>query len=469
MSDLIFGFDWASTSLGPLTAWPDRLRAAVDTCLASVSPGVISWGPEHVVIYNDAAAPLFGSDHPSALGRPIEEIESELWRNVSVQIRKIEAAGGGTTWIEGASSSSESMDGPLAFACTALRGADDRIAGASTVAFSSTEPMRQQRALVESEQRLRLALQIGRLAIFDMDVPTGQFIWTEEVFRMLGYEPGEVKPSFEAFTARIHPDDIEVIREANAIAEAEGRLYSHSYRIVLPSGELRWCSIDGRYFHDQNGAVVRLVGVMQDTTERHQYEETQRLLIAELQHRTRNLLTVVQAIAAKTLGTSQSLEDFKRDFNRRLAALGRVQTLISGAEGGCPTLSELVLSELSAHGASPGTEQVVVRGEDAPLSAPAVQLLALAIHELATNALKYGALAQPQARLLVTWTTFQTGARRSLDIRWVEENVRVAPGAMGLGGFGRELIERALPRGLGAQTRFEFAADGVHCEIVLPL
>jgi two-component system, chemotaxis family, CheB/CheR fusion protein len=192
-------------------------------------------------------------------------------------------------------------------------------------------------------------------------------------------------------------------------------------------------------------------------------EARQRLLIAELQHRTRNLLAVVQSVAQQTLGKGGSLDG----FTARLAALGRVQSLVGGAMEDHIDLGEIVHLELQAVGAADG--KVSISGPQVRLGFELVQTLGLALHELATNAVKYGALKVETGRIDISWTIRgheQDGPVLALD--WLETGVPcLSPPTRS--GFGRELIEKALRFTLRAKTKLSFGLDGVSCHIELPL
>ena len=213
-----------------------------------------------------------------------------------------------------------------------------------------------------------------------------------------------------------------------------------------------------------NGGVA---GSFTDITEEKQAREAQQTLIAELQHRTRNLLAIIRSIAGQTLQTSGTIATFADEFNGRLAALGRAQALLSEGSGHSVSLTELVRGELAAHGADIDGERIRIGGPAIQLPSAAVQVLSLALHELATNALKYGALAQ-QARLTVSWQVTEIAGQRQVTVNWIEDGVRMpSDWREPHRGFGRQLIERALPYDLGARTRFELTPGGVHCHIAI--
>ena len=185
----------------------------------------------------------------------------------------------------------------------------------------------------------------------------------------------------------------------------------------------------------------------------------------------------------RTLTTSQTLDDFRQRIRARLAALGRVNGLLSRLnEGGRISFDEFLRTELKAHGVAGGEEdgsRVTLRGPARiPLRSATVQTFALALHELTTNALKHGVLSRPGGHLEVTWRLVpDPAAAPRLQVEWTETGVPVAEpdgvatdsAALPRKGYGRELIERALPYQLKAQTSYEITPEGVRCTIIVPV
>jgi two-component sensor histidine kinase len=202
-------------------------------------------------------------------------------------------------------------------------------------------------------------------------------------------------------------------------------------------------------------------------------EERLAVVVAELQHRTRNLISVVGAIADDTLRSSSTFDEFRVRYHDRLDVLGRAQGLLfRRPEGGRVTFDELLNNELAAQSIRVGDGvSVTLDGpESVPLRSGTVQTLALVLHELVTNAVKYGALRQPNGRLTVRWRqeiSAETG-RPWLHLDWKESGVEMPSSGVGAG-HGRELIERALPYQFDARTTFALEADGVHCTISIPV
>ena len=203
-------------------------------------------------------------------------------------------------------------------------------------------------------------------------------------------------------------------------------------------------------------------------------EERLAVVVAELQHRTRNLISLVGTIADNTLRTSDTFDDFKARYHDRLGVLGRALGLLfrKTKEGSRVTFDELINSELAAQSVPVGEDgPVTLDGpEGVRLRSGTVQMLAMVLHELITNAVKHGALKQLDGHLTIRWRqeTLAESGKPWLHLDWKESGVEMPPSGAGAG-HGRELIERALPYQFGAQTTFALEADGVHCTISLPV
>ena len=192
-----------------------------------------------------------------------------------------------------------------------------------------TDIKRAEERLEQSEERLRSAVEVGKLGLWDWNVRTSEIHWSDEHFRMEGYVVGEVTPSYETWSARLHPDDRASTEQALRHAMDAREEYVREFRVVHPDGSVHWMYGRGRFFYDDDGKPVRMIGAMVETTERREWEERQQVLIAELQHRTRNLMGVVRSMSDKTARASADLKEFRANFRDRLNALSRVQGLLS--------------------------------------------------------------------------------------------------------------------------------------------
>jgi two-component sensor histidine kinase len=215
------------------------------------------------------------------------------------------------------------------------------------------------------------------------------------------------------------------------------------------------------------------LGTCTDVQQLKELQTDQEVMVAELQHRTRNIIAVIRSLSAKTLDSSATLAEFSEAFGHRLAAVARVQGLLSRlGEHERVTFDTLLEVELAAHAGD--RDRIKLEGpKGIRLRSRAIQTFALALHELATNAIKYGALAAPRGQLAIRWRLEDTAsASPILFVEWVESGVENMPtdGAPARGsGYGRELIERALPYQLKATTTYEMGADGVRCSIRAPI
>jgi len=328
-------------------------------------------------------------------------------------------------------------------------------------------------ALRESEARLRSAAEVGRLGLWDWNLSTGEFHWSGESTFMESFAAAKAIHGFEDWVSRIHPADRDATLAALRQAADTGEEFSRDFRALDSEDAVRWFHSQGRFFHDDTGAPVRITGATVDITDRRNAEERQKVFIAELLHRTRNFANVVRSIADRTAEASVDLPEFRRRLRERLESLSRVQDLLSHLkEGDQVTFDELVLGELKAMGGDDA--RISISGpQGVKLRSGTVQVLAMALHELATNALKYGALGQTNGRLAVSWRLERMNAalRSWLHVDWRESGV-IMPAAdveRERKGQGRELIEYALPYQLGAKTAYRFNADGISCAISVPI
>jgi two-component sensor histidine kinase len=214
------------------------------------------------------------------------------------------------------------------------------------------------------------------------------------------------------------------------------------------------------------------VALRQQSVGLRETEERLTLAAAELQHRTRNLISVVGTIADNTLRTSKTFDEFKARYHERLQALGRAQGLLSRKKESRVTFDELLNAELAAQSVLVGENgSVALHGpKGIPLRSGTVQTVAMVMHELVANAVKHGALKQPNGHLAVRWDLETSGkdGKPRLHLDWKERGVEMPPCPQATG-QGRALIEQALPYQFGAHTTFALEEDGVHCTVSLPV
>ena len=352
-----------------------------------------------------------------------------------------------------------------------IRDETGRVARIGGVGHDVTAMKETEEALAAAEQRQRLILE-GIPQLVWRAVNGGHWTWASPQWTKYTGQ-AEADSHGWGWLAPLHPDDREAARGAwEQAVEAGG--FEAEYRIRRASqGDYRWFQTRATPVRDAGGGIVEWLGTSNDIHDLRELQERQKVLVAELQHRTRNLIAVIRSTADKTARASAGLADFRAAFRDRLDALARVQGLLSRLEEhDRVTFDELMEAEMSAlDGAA---DRVRLDGPSGVrLRSSMVQTLAMALHELATNAVKYGALGQPQGRLAVSWALERGGpdGQPSLHIDWRESGVAMPPAGArpGGGGQGRALIERALPYQLSAKTTYVLGPDGVHCTIMVPI
>ncbi|MDB5700274.1 MAG: sensor histidine kinase protein [Sphingomonadales bacterium] len=417
--------------------------------------------------WNVGAFRLFGFSEAEMIGRNSDAIFTAADRNAGVpQAERERARLSGSAVDE---RWHQRKDGSRFWASGLLMPLQNAKDGFVKIARDRTEQHRADEQLQQSEERFRvLATSIPQLVFRTM--PDGDRTWGSP--QWIDFTGLSLDDSLRfGWLDAVHPEDRDLTQAAWKEAR-ETREYYVEHRIRRQAdGEYRWHQMRARPLDDPAFATGEWVGTMTDIHELRGMKDRQDVLMAELQHRTRNLLAVVQAIASQTIRKSQSFANFGPEFESRLGALSRVQSLLARLDHADVNLHTLIDAELVAHADGQlGTDKIVVDGPAVNLPAISAQALGLALHELATNAVKYGALAQSGGRLSVTWRVETEAAKPVVALEWKESSVSMPIGvAPRRKGYGSELIERALPYQLSARTRLEFRHDGVRCEIRVPI
>jgi PAS domain S-box-containing protein len=313
-----------------------------------------------------------------------------------------------------------------------------------------------------AEERLKFALDSGRMGSWDLDVATRAYEASDLCKANYGRRTDE-SFTFADLIATIHPEDRPRIMSAIESAIRDGADYDVEYRVVLPTGELRWLHARGRAAQTaDDGGARRLAGVSLDITERKRAEERQKLLVNELNHRVKNSLATVQSIAAQTLRSIASPEFFREAFEARLIALSHTHDLLTRESWEGASLREVFDGELRAMA---GEDRVTFDYQaDLRLNPKAAVALGMGLHELATNAAKYGAWSVPGGRVVVSWRL----EPNLLRLTWTEHGgPTVKPPTRR--GFGARLLERGLAAELSGAVELTYDASGLVCHMALPL
>jgi two-component sensor histidine kinase len=239
------------------------------------------------------------------------------------------------------------------------------------------------------------------------------------------------------------------------------------YRIFRPSGEVRWIESRSLLSYDGDGHPRRVIGVTIDVTDRKHIEEHQRKLVAELDHRVKNTLATVSAVATRTQETSGSMAEFVVAFDGRIKSMAITHELLSQRNWHGIPLAELVRRELAAYATANNTH---IQGPDVMLDAEGGQILAMALHELATNAAKFGAISAKAGCVSVRWSLTRNGhANSALCIDWQETGgPQLVRPVLNRAGFGTNVIRELVPYELGGTVDYAFAPDGVICKFKIP-
>jgi PAS domain S-box-containing protein len=351
-----------------------------------------------------------------------------------------------------------------------LRERDGRVQGFIKILRDRTTQKETESQLARSEERLSLALRAATMVgIWDGDLVVGKVFGDPNFARIYGMDAEVAAGGMPLghYVAYIHPEDVPSVRAEMDRLYASGDEFVDEHRIIRPDGEIRWVLARGRLSRDADGRPVRFAGASVDITDRKMAEERQRLLMEELAHRVKNTLTVVQAIVMQTLRGSGASPEVRETLATRLLALSRAHDLLMQGSWSEASLAALVdgTALLHAHGEA-GRFRTV--GPDIMMGSRAAMSLALVLHELATNAVKYGALSVPDGRVLIIWETGETDGEACLRFRWEEAGGPpvVAPGRQG---FGTRLIERSFGQGLGVRVSLDYPESGVVFTLEAPL
>lgn len=331
-------------------------------------------------------------------------------------------------------------------------------------------------ALQTLERQYRLALEAARLGTWKIDMDRKTVSWDEGTCALFNIpHNGLFSMSLEEAMQRIHPDDRDLVRQrmAEALANGSDGRYRAEYRTIMPDGGTRWIRSNGQsYFVPGEGGprAAGLSGVISDITDQRAAEEAQQLLTRELTHRVKNLFAIANGMVSMTARTARDPKEMANALRGRLSALSRAHELIQpvvptegqiGAEVGLEQLVEAVLAPYRQEDSS----RIFVEGPDIRVGANTTTSLALVLHELATNAAKYGCLSKPGGRLAIHWWA----ADGNVDFEWLETGGPSIEAPPSFQGFGSQLSQRSITGQLGGTLERDWRAEGLCVHMCLPL
>jgi PAS domain S-box-containing protein len=317
--------------------------------------------------------------------------------------------------------------------------------------------------LRESKDRLQLALNAAQLGSWQYDPRRLIASWDRRCQEIIDIAQDEA--SIEELLKRMHPDDRErfwAVREA-ALDPADPKPYAIEYRILGRDGKVRWVESRGLAYFEGAGPKRRVVsfgGTIQDITERKEREEKEHLLMREINHRAKNMLSVVDAIAHQT--ATKNPEDFVERFSERIQALSANQDLLVRNEWNGVEIEDLVRAQL-AHFADLIGSRIAMHGPKLRLNPASAQAIGLALHELATNAGKYGALSTDTGRVDVSWGSDGD----TLTMSWTERDGPPVS-APQRRGFGTVVMETMAERSVDGKVDLDYAPSGLIWRLACP-
>ena len=322
-----------------------------------------------------------------------------------------------------------------------------------------TERKRTEAALRVSEQRLRATYEHAFVGIAEVDL-NGRFLRVNEEFTSItGFSREELLS--RTFAEITHLDDrkIDLERFHSQIA-GEVEDYIVEKRYIHKNGQIVWIELHASLVYDQEGSALYGVRVVRDISERKRAEQHREMLINELNHRVKNTLATVQSIASQTLRNASTMQEAKTGLEARLFALARVHDVLTEESWEGANLRE-ILTNAVAPFQGEGAERFRCHGPEVRLPPKMALAFAMALQELATNAVKYGALSNASGEVGITWVIDKSGR---LQLRWTESGGPpvLTPTRRG---FGTRLIERGLADGLNGDVKLHFAPLGLVCTI----
>ncbi|WP_026358898.1 sensor histidine kinase [Aureimonas ureilytica] len=461
MVELIEHFDWASTPLGDRGSWPQSLRTIVDMMLSAGNAMCLMWGPERTFLYNDRYAPILGTRHPHALGLPIQTVWPDVWEDIAPLVERTFA--GETLTFENTpllmTRHGYSEETWWSFAYSPVRDETGQVAGLLNITNETTAQVIAQNSrdeaiarLSDSEQFLRSVLASSNDCIKVLDLDAKLVFMSEGGQRVM-----EVS-DFNAINGCPWPDFWQgegnaAARQAIASAQAGKPAVFQGYADTM-KGTRRYWDVQVSPIFGADGKPERILSVSRDISALKASEEARAVLNQELAHRMKNLLSMVQAITAQTLRQARTIEEANEAVFTRISALARAQDILTRSNFEDADVREVVGAAMAPHQTE--DHRIEANGPRLGLTAQQALGLSLAIHELATNAAKYGALSNETGRVAMSWAEVD-GA---FVFRWIETGGPpvIAPERRG---FGSKLIERIVAAYFDGEGRIDFDPAGI--------
>ncbi len=314
--------------------------------------------------------------------------------------------------------------------------------------------------LQQSEQLRGLALAAGQMGCWEWDAVRKVATWDRGQRTIFGVEQNEFEPTPQNVRPLIHPDDLDPIVDAFHKMERGTATFQTEFRVQRPNGELRWCLGAAAANFDEFNRLIGLGGITVDITDRKLAEERQKLLVGEVDHRARNVVAVVQSILRLT--RANNIEDYIAAVDGRIGALSTAHRLLASARWEGADLRKLVDEEFAPYRIG-DQARVLVNGPTVVLAPVIAQTIALALHELVTNAAKYGALSTDSGCINLHWELLP----ETIEFDWIESGgPTISPPKKR--GYGTRIFSGGIEHQLGGIVDFRWHPHGLHCKLSIP-
>ena len=326
---------------------------------------------------------------------------------------------------------------------------------------------RRTRDLRDADERMRYMMTSARLGAWSLDLRDMRLVCSDICKKNFGRLPGQPF-TYDDLLASIVDDDRPMMQEAAKEAIDTGNGYEVEYRITTPAGETRWMLARGRPHRGPDDVVNSMSGMTLDITDSKRNEEQRLILTAELKHRVKNSMATVQSIVTQSLRNAPSMEDARRSVNARLQSMSTAHDLLTRENWNSATIPEIVAAATKPFEDGHG-HRFRIHGMDLKMPPRATMALMLSLHELSTNAVKYGALSRSNGHVVIDWTIFKNAAEDVLEFRWHEFGGPPLAGAPARRGFGTKLIETVLAAELGGRAVIDYLPAGLVFKLVAPV
>lgn len=482
-----FPRDWIA-GLDEIRLHPDVggvSQATLSEILENVPLAIcVTLGPEHRYAF---ANKLFRSAlqiSENLVGTPLREALGDRYNARTQSPRETVLETGKPTEITSISFGQGSVEDPTYWDIKFLpvRDAEDRVTGVLSLGIDVTlrvkatsEADRQAQAMLLNNERLALAVEATELGLWDWTAATNKIYWSDRQREIFGVT-ADVPLTHELWESSIHPEDREwVTRTVERLIDpaSDGRLQLE-YRIVLPNGDIRWISSRGRMVYERMDGelqAARLLGTILDITERRTNEEARRLLAKELDHRVKNLFAMASAMVTMTARTAASPADMASSLHGRLQALAKAHELIRPAlaeealHHSETSVAAIIETILAPHHDLCLPGRILMDCAPTSVGARSATSLTLVLHELATNASKYGALSTTNGHLTIScWHDGE-----AMFLSWQERGGPEIDGPPKTKGFGSQLAQKSVADQLEGMIAYDWQRGGLRVELRVPL